>query len=88
MTKGTTSFGKRHVKTHTICRRCGSSSYHIQKSRCAACGYPSAKTRSFRWCRKAKARKAQGTGRMRYLKKVRRRFRNGFLNGNGERKPK
>nr|AAY55608.1 IP03162p [Drosophila melanogaster] len=28
MTKGTTSFGKRHNKTHTICRRCGNSSYH------------------------------------------------------------
>ncbi|KAB8236870.1 60S ribosomal eL37 domain-containing protein [Aspergillus alliaceus] len=23
MTKGTSSFGKRHNKTHTLCRRCG-----------------------------------------------------------------
>lgn len=30
MTKGTQSFGKRHNKTHTLCRRCGRSSYHIQ----------------------------------------------------------
>uniref|UniRef100_A0A0R3Q6X3 Ribosomal protein L37 n=1 Tax=Brugia timori TaxID=42155 RepID=A0A0R3Q6X3_9BILA len=42
MTKGTSSFGKRHNKTHTLCRRCGRSSYHIQKHRCASCGYPSA----------------------------------------------
>merc|ERR1719154_123667 len=37
MTKGTSSFGKRHNKTHTACRRCGKSSYHIQKSRCSSC---------------------------------------------------
>ncbi|KAL2831183.1 ribosomal protein L37e-domain-containing protein [Aspergillus cavernicola] len=46
MTKGTSSFGKRHNKTHTLCRRCGKRSYHIQKSTCANCGYPSAKTRN------------------------------------------
>lgn len=45
-TKGTSSFGKRHNKTHTLCRRCGRSSYHIQKSTCAQCGYPAAKLRS------------------------------------------
>lgn len=45
-TKGTSSFGKRHNKTHTLCRRCGKSSYHIQKSRCACCGYPDSKIRS------------------------------------------
>lgn len=39
-TKGTSSFGKRRNKTHTLCRRCGRSSYHIQKSLCAQCGYP------------------------------------------------
>merc|ERR1712029_29069 len=44
MTKGTSSFGKRHNKTHTLCRRCGRASYHIQKKTCAACGYPAAKT--------------------------------------------
>ena len=30
-TKGTTSFGKRHNKSHTICRRCGKRSFHIQR---------------------------------------------------------
>ncbi|XP_020810047.1 probable 60S ribosomal protein L37-B [Drosophila serrata] len=81
MTKGTTSFGKRHNKTHTLCRRCGSSSFHIQKSRCSKCGYPNAKTRSFNWSTKAKRRRTQGTGRMRYLKNLQRRFRNGLREG-------
>lgn len=44
--KGTASFGKRHNKSHTLCRRCGKRSYHIQKSTCAACGYPSAHMRN------------------------------------------
>lgn len=37
--------GKRHNKTHTLCRRCGNRSYHIQKSTCSSCGYPSARIR-------------------------------------------
>nr|CAD7444854.1 unnamed protein product [Timema bartmani] len=74
-TKGTSSFGKRRNKTHTLCRRCGRSSYHIQKSQCAQCGYPN------NWSVKAKRRKTTGTGRMRFLKIVRRRFRNGFREG-------
>jgi hypothetical protein len=45
---------------------------------CAQCGYPSAKLRSFEWGQKAKRRKTTGTGRMRYLKDVSRRFKNGF----------
>merc|ERR1712189_122209 len=53
-TKGTMSFGKRHNKSHTLCVRCGRSSYHIQKKTCASCGYPSARTRSFNWGSKAK----------------------------------
>lgn len=44
-TKGTSSFGKRHNKSHTFCRRCGRRSYHIQKSRCSSCGYPAKKKR-------------------------------------------
>merc|ERR1712172_319962 len=28
---GTSSFGKRRNKTHTLCRRCGKVSFHIQK---------------------------------------------------------
>jgi len=43
--RGTPSFGKRHTKTHTLCRRCGRMSYHKQKSTCSACGYPAARLR-------------------------------------------
>ncbi|PAA84170.1 hypothetical protein BOX15_Mlig001815g3, partial [Macrostomum lignano] len=39
MTKGTTSFGKRHNKSHTQCRRCGRKSYHVQKKTCSSCAY-------------------------------------------------
>ena len=45
-TKGTTSKGKKHNKVHTLCVRCGKSSYHLQRGRCASCGYPAARTRS------------------------------------------
>ncbi|KAJ6224880.1 hypothetical protein RDWZM_003425 [Blomia tropicalis] len=80
MTKGTSSFGKRHNKTHTLCRRCGRSSFHIQKKLCSACGYPNARIRKYNWSVKAKRRKTTGTGRTRYLKVVHRRFRTGFKN--------
>ncbi|KJR89496.1 large subunit ribosomal protein L37e [Sporothrix schenckii 1099-18] len=43
--KGTSSFGKRHNKTHTLCRRCGRRSMHVQKHECSTCGYPAAKVR-------------------------------------------
>ncbi|KAK1991483.1 hypothetical protein LX36DRAFT_753562 [Colletotrichum falcatum] len=65
--KGTSSFGRR--------------SLHIQKHTCASCGYPAAKTRKYNWSEKAKRRKTTGTGRMRYLKDVSRRFKNGFQSG-------
>merc|ERR1739838_807079 len=71
MTKGTTSFGKRHNKTHTLCRTTGKSNYHIQKKR-------SAKVGQFNWSAKAKRRCAPGTGRQRHVKKVNARFANGF----------
>ncbi|EWC77603.1 60S ribosomal protein L37 [Plasmodium falciparum UGT5.1] len=47
--KGTGSFGKRNGKTHFLCLRCGKRSYHLQKKKCASCGYPSAKKRRFNW---------------------------------------
>ena len=50
----------------------------VGTSECAQCGYPSAKLRSYEWGQKAKRRKTTGTGRMRYLKTVSRRFKNGF----------
>ncbi|KAI6126126.1 ribosomal protein L37e-domain-containing protein [Pisolithus croceorrhizus] len=69
---------QRHTKTHTLCRRCGNRAFHKQHKTCAQCGYPSAKLRSYEWGQKAKRRKTTGTGRMRYLKTVARRFKNGF----------
>ncbi|CAO3661720.1 unnamed protein product [Umbelopsis vinacea] len=55
--------------------------FHNQKKTCASCGYPAAKIRSFNWSVKAKRRKTTGTGRMRHLKDVSRRFKNGFREG-------
>ena len=81
-TKGTPSFGKRHNKTHTLCRRCGKRAYHVQKSTCASCGYPAASMRRYNWSEKAKRRRTQGTGRMRYMKTIARKFKNGFREGN------
>uniref|UniRef100_A0A1I7S158 Ribosomal protein L37 n=1 Tax=Bursaphelenchus xylophilus TaxID=6326 RepID=A0A1I7S158_BURXY len=75
MTKGTTSFGKRHNKTHTLCRRCGRSSYHIQKHTCSSCGFPAARKRTFQWSVKSIRRRTTGTGRQRHLKEVQRKFR-------------
>ncbi|KAF2220215.1 60S ribosomal protein L37 [Elsinoe ampelina] len=81
MTKGTSSFGKRHNKTHVLCRRCGSRSLHVQKHTCSNCGYPSKSIRKYNWGEKAKRRKTTGTGRMRSLKHVSRKFSNGFRVG-------
>ncbi|KAJ3389295.1 60S ribosomal protein L37A [Lobulomyces angularis] len=85
-TKGTCSFGKRHVKTHTLCKRCGRRSFHNQKKTCAQCGYPAAKLRSFNWSVKGKRRKTTGTGRMAHLKNMPRRFKNGFREGTSAKK--
>jgi len=81
MTKGTPSFGKRQGKTHCLCLRCGRRAFHIQKHRCASCGYPAAKMRKYNWSAKALRRRTTGTGRCRYLKHVARRFKNGFREG-------
>lgn len=80
-TKGTQSFGKRHTKTHTGCVRCGKVSFHKQKKTCSSCAYPAPKTRGFEWGQKAKRRRTTGTGRMRFLKTMPRRFKNGFREG-------
>ncbi|PRQ32248.1 putative ribosomal protein L37e [Rosa chinensis] len=46
MGKGTSSFGKRCNKTHTLCFRCGRPSFRLQKSRCSAYVYPAAHLRN------------------------------------------
>nr|ADN06007.1 60S ribosomal protein L37 [Amphidinium carterae] len=74
--------GKRHKKTHMLCPRCGKRSFHVQKKRCAACAYPEQKMRGgYRWSIKANRRKAPGTGRMKHLRHMPRRFKNGFREG-------
>ncbi|KAF3960286.1 hypothetical protein CMV_014990 [Castanea mollissima] len=78
--KGTKSFGKRRNKTHTLCVRCGCH-FHLQKSCCSACAYPAARKRTYNWSVKAIRRKTTGTGRMRYLRHVPRRFKSGFREG-------
>lgn len=81
MTKGTTSFGPRRVKTHTMCIRCGKRAFHNQKKRCASCGYPDRRMRHYNWATKAHRRRTVGTGRCRHLRDVHRRFLNGFRSG-------
>ncbi|CAD7689693.1 unnamed protein product [Nyctereutes procyonoides] len=71
MTKGMSSFGKHRNMMHTLCRHCGSKAYHLQKSTCG----------KYNWSAKAKRRNTTGTGRMRHLKIVYRRFRHGFREG-------
>ncbi|XP_050647749.1 60S ribosomal protein L37-like [Macaca thibetana thibetana] len=78
MTKGTSSFRKRRNKTHTLCHRCGSKAYHLRKSTCGKCGYPAKHKRKYNWSAKAKRQNTTGTGQMRHLKIVYRRFRHGF----------
>ncbi|MEM3341238.1 MAG: 50S ribosomal protein L37e [Thermoplasmata archaeon] len=52
MTKGTPSMGRMTKKNHIPCRRCGRSSYHIQKKACASCGYgKSTKLRHYNWAK-------------------------------------
>ncbi|KAJ4708424.1 Ribosomal protein L37 [Melia azedarach] len=52
--------------------------FHLQKSRCAACGFPSSRIRKHNWSIKAIRRKTTGTGRMRYLRYVAVRFKTNF----------
>mmetsp|Transcript_65725 Transcript_65725/g.212852 ORF Transcript_65725/g.212852 Transcript_65725/m.212852 type:complete len:163 (+) Transcript_65725:67-555(+) len=78
---GTPAMGKRHKKSHGLCPRCGKRSHHNQKKKCAHCGYPAAKIRSYEWAQKSKRRRAPGTGRMAHLKTIPRRAKNGFREG-------
>ena len=82
MGHGTPSFGGKHNKSHVLCRRCGKRSYHYQKQQCASCGYgKTTGMRSFNHQAKAHRRRTEGTGRMRFLKTLPRRFKNGFREG-------
>ncbi|XP_041031611.1 60S ribosomal protein L37-like [Carcharodon carcharias] len=81
MMKGTSSFGKRWNKTHTLCQRSGAKAFHLQKSTCGKCACPAKRKKKYNWSAEAKRRNTTGTGRMRHLKVVYHRFRNGFRKG-------
>ncbi|RLE41441.1 50S ribosomal protein L37e [Candidatus Woesearchaeota archaeon] len=50
MVKGTPSMGKKSKgKTHIRCRRCGRRAYHVRKKKCASCGYPNKRMRTYSW---------------------------------------
>lgn len=58
MSKGTPSFGKFHTPNHRRCRRCGRHAFHVQKHRCASCGFgATAKLRSYSWVRPKRTKK-------------------------------
>merc|ERR1712222_19308 len=81
--KGTQSFGKRHGRVHTLCRRCGKKSFHIQGGACSHCGFGRmTKIRKYsgwntKWCQK----NGERSGRMRFKKTIARRAKNGFRSG-------
>ncbi|TYI73613.1 hypothetical protein E1A91_D07G141100v1 [Gossypium mustelinum] len=52
------------------------------KSRCSAYAFPVARKRTYNWSVKAIRRMTTGTGRMRYLRHVPRRFKTSFREGN------
>ncbi|XP_078012887.1 large ribosomal subunit protein eL37-like [Phascolarctos cinereus] len=81
MMKGTSFFGKRRNKTHTLYCHCSSKAYHLQKSTCGKCGYPAKCKRKCNCSAKAKLQNTTGTGRMRHLKIVYCQFSNGFCEG-------
>ena len=60
MSKGTPSLGKFHNPNHMRCRRCGRHAYHLQKKRCASCGFgQSAQLRRYAWAARKKSVKAK-----------------------------
>lgn len=77
MSKGTPSMGKMRIRNHLMCPRCGNMAYHKQIRKCASCAFPEAKRRTPASL-KAARRTGQGTGRLRHIKKVQKKFKNGF----------
>ncbi len=69
MGAGTQAQGKRNNKSHTLSRISGKSNWHKQKGKDAGLGGGS-KLRRYNWSRKAKGRRAVGTGRMAHLRTV------------------
>ena len=87
MGDGTESQGRMLKRNLAMCQRCGSPSFHKQKNRCAKCGFPKSRIRKYNWALKAQRRRTTGTGRMRHLRVVQRKFKHGFRHGT-EAKPR
>lgn len=50
MVKGTPSMGKKQHVLHIRCRRCGRTSYRVDKKYCSACGYgKTSKIKKYAW---------------------------------------
>ncbi|XP_076782044.1 large ribosomal subunit protein eL37-like [Arvicanthis niloticus] len=81
MMKGMPFFGNRCNKTHKSCRCCASKACHLRKSTRGKCGYPAKHKRKHNWSAEAKRRNTARTGRMRHLRIVHRRLRQGFHEG-------
>ncbi|KAI5069994.1 hypothetical protein GOP47_0014337 [Adiantum capillus-veneris] len=64
----TGSFGKSRNMSHTLCCRCGRTSFHIQKSWCAPRAYPAKHNCHYNWSVKAIRRKPRRIGRMHHLR--------------------
>jgi len=58
----------------------GKSNFHLQKKKCASLG-GGARKRRYSWSVKAIRRNTTGTGRMRSLRHVQRREKNGYRHG-------
>ena len=80
MSRGTPAAGKRHTHSHAISRVTGKSNFHLQKKRSASTG-AGARKRRYTWSTKAIRRNTTGTGRMRHLRNVQRREKNGYRHG-------
>ncbi|KAF3486691.1 hypothetical protein F2Q69_00052158 [Brassica cretica] len=85
MTKETGSFGKRRNKSHTLCVR--DVAVAASTSRRAVAPPVLTRKRTYNWSVKTIRRKTTGTGRMRYLRNVPRRFKTSFREGT-EAKPR
>ena len=79
--KGTGSFGKRHNKSHTILPQVRSPLVPHPEGRVRRVRLPFRPQAQLHWSTKAIGRRTTGTGRMRYLKTLPRRFKNGFREG-------
>ena len=82
MTRGTPAAGKKHTHSHCISRFSGRSNFHKQNKKDAQTGGGfHNKKRRYSWATKNIRRHRTGTGRMRHLRHVARKEKNGYRTG-------